>query len=163
MATTSNPLAQLLAEALFDGAYRAIGYILGPNQLKAFVRSFGEVSLDKVLSKTGKTLNAQDPVAAAISWAKVESDIGLHGGQHTETNPTSEGVEVTYTDCVFAESCGAILADIIMQGAINKEELPCMRCSLTSAAITKASGTKTKYKMLQHAPGFRCRCTIHKI
>lgn len=163
MATGTNPLAQLLAEALFDGAYRATGYILGPQQLKAFVRSFGEVSLDKTLAKSGKTLNAQDTASAAMAWAKVESDIGLHNGQHTEVTSTADGAEVTYTDCIFAESCGAILADIIMQSAIDKEELPCMRCSLSSAAVTKATGAKTKYKMLQHAPGFRCRCSIHKI
>jgi hypothetical protein len=50
-----DDLARLLANSLFDGAYRATGYILGPQQLKAFVRSFGEVSLDNILTHAGKS------------------------------------------------------------------------------------------------------------
>lgn len=156
-------LTKLVLNSLVDGAYRATGYILGPQQLKAFVRSFGEVTLEHILTDTGKAISAGDPSSAASAWSNAEAEIGLHSGEHTEVEPADGGFEVTYSDCNFSEACGTILADLITQNLIVTEDLPCMRCSLTSAAVTKATGKKTKYKMLQHAPGFRCRCSVHTI
>ncbi len=163
MSSTLDPLTDLLANSLFDGAYRATGYILGPQQLKAFVRSFAEVTVEHIALKTGKTPAGKDAASSAQSWATIESEIGLYKPGHTEVAPSSDGFETTYTDCIFAEACGTVLADLIAQGVMDREDLPCMRCSLTSAAVQKATGAKSKYKMIQHAPGFRCRCSVNTL
>lgn len=163
MSSTLDPLTDLLANSLFDGAYRATGYILGPQQLKAFVRSFAEVAVDHIVNKTGKSMIGKDAPSAALNWATIETEIGLYKQGHTEVTPSSEGFEVTYSDCNFAEACGTVLADLISQGVMDREDLPCMRCSLTSAAVQKATRTKSKYKMIQHAPGFRCRCSVNTL
>jgi len=154
---------KLMTNALLDGAYRATGYILGPQQLKAFVRSFGEVSMEHILSAQGLELKGTDAATAATAWVNAETKVGLHAGDHTEIEADGDGFQATYTDCAFAETCGEILADLISQNLVATEDLPCMRCSFSVAAVSKATGNKAKYKMLQHAPGFRCRCSVNPI
>lgn len=160
MTSSLDPLTELLANTLFDGAYRATGYILGPQQLKAFVRSFAEVAFEHMLTKTSKTVQGKDAVSAASAWASVETELGLYKSNHTEISATAEGFEATYTDCNYAEACGSVLADLISQGVMDKEDLPCMRCSLSVSAVQMVTRAKSKYKMIQHAPGFRCRCSV---
>lgn len=154
MAKTLNP--GLLLSWLTAGL-RATAYVLGPGQLKMYVKSMGEVLIDDLPERVGTPRKVEnDAVANIQAFAKVEDASGAYDPGHVAAEKNGEGYTVTFASCPYAAPCGEILGELIESGKFTNKNLPCLRSDVAAALITESTGRKCRYELSQFAPGFKC-------
>ena len=148
-----------------EGALHASTFILA-TQVKLFTRAMSNVFTDLFMKTAreqyGTEMATAETMAQAVEKymaAEVQAGMAADGGLSV-TAKDAHIVEVTVADCPYGLACGNFISALQGTGEFSKDDIPCLRANCYGVAVARMTGDECSYRLLQFAPGIRCRARL---
>jgi hypothetical protein len=151
-----------------EGALHASTFILA-TQVKLFTRAMANVVTDLFMQKFkeqhGVEVGEADTMAQAVEKCMAaETQVGIAAdGDLSVREKDARTVEITVAECPYGMACGSFISALQETGEFSKDDIPCLRANCYGVAVARMTGDECSYRLLQFAPGIRCRARLELV
>ena len=148
-----------------EGALHASTFVLA-TQVKLFTRAMSNVFTDLFMQNLEtqhglKVARAETLAQAVENYMHAETQAGLAAdGDLSLTERDAYTVEVTLAACPYGTACGNFVSALQGTGEFSKDDIPCLRANCYGVAVARMIGNECSYRLVQFAPGIRCRARL---
>ena len=168
MSEEVNNKWKTLMNVWLEGALNASTFILA-TQVKFFTHMMSNVATDLFLQASreecgGEIAEAETMVQAVENYMVAEVHIGVAAaGDLAVQQKDAHTVEVTVNNCPYGVACGHFISALQETGDFSNDDMPCLRANCYEVAIARMTGAECYYRLLQFAPGIRCRARLEVV
>jgi hypothetical protein len=151
-----------------EGALHASTFILA-TQVKLFTRAMSNVVTDLFMQKFkeqhGVEVGEAETMAQAVEKCMAaETQVGIAAdGDLSIKEKDAQTVEITVAECPYGMACGNFISALQETGEFSKDDIPCLRANCYGVAVARMTGDECSYRLLQFAPGIRCRARLELV
>jgi hypothetical protein len=168
MSEEVNNKWKTLMNVWLEGALNASTFILA-TQVKFFTHMMSNVATDLFMQASkeeyGSEIAGTETIAQAMeNYMMVEVQMGIAAnGDLSFQQKDAHTVDITVKDCPYGVACGHFISALQETGDFSKDDIPCLRANCYEVAVARMTGAECYYRLLQFAPGIRCRARLEVV
>ena len=165
MAEETNGRWKTLMNTWLEGALHASKFTLA-TKIKPFAHAMSNVATDIFIQAAreqyGLELDKAETLAQAVEnymVAEVQGGLATDRDLFIKEND-AHSIEVTVVGCPYGVACSHLIRTLQARGEFSEDEIPCLRANCYGVAVARMTGDECSYRLLQVAPGTRCRARL---
>jgi hypothetical protein len=138
-------------------------------RVKPFTHAMSDVAADIFIQVAREQcvfeLDEADTMAQAIEnymVAEVYSGLATDRDLFIKEND-AHSLEITVVGCPYGAACAHFVSALQGTEGFSEEDIPCLRANCYGVAVTRMTGAKCCYQLLQVAPGTRCQVRLEVV